>query len=149
MKTIVTENTGNNETFVEIHCRECDANVRKLERHIVSYDERFACRSGDGTMYVQARDVFYFEAIDNRTFLYTADRVYEIGKRLYELESMLNGRDFFRCSKAIIVNVTKIEKLKPELTRNIMAGLYNGESVVISRRYAKAFRELIYSEEPV
>jgi len=66
---------------------------------------------------------------------------------LYELESTLNDKDFFRCSKAIIVNVTKIEKLKPELTRNIMAGLCNGEVIVISRRYVKAFKKLIYLEE--
>ena len=147
MKVFITESKDRAETSVEIHCRECDANVRKLERHISSYDERFACSSASGTVYIQAKDIFYFEAIDNKTFLYTGDRVYEVQKRLYELENVLNDKDFFRCSKAIIVNVTKIEELKPELTRNILASLCNGEVVVISRRYVKAFRNLIYSEE--
>ena len=147
MRVFITENRGNDETLVEIHCRECDANVRKLQRHICSYDERFACSSESGTVYVNAKDIFYFETIDNKTFLYTKDKVYEIQKRLYELEGTLNDKDFFRCSKAIIVNVTKIERLKPELTRNIMAVLSNGEVVVISRRYVKAFKKLIYLEE--
>ena len=147
MKVFVTENTANDGTSVEIHCRECDAGVRKLQRHICSYEERFTCSSESGTVYVSATDIFYFEAIDNKTFLYTRDKVFEIQKRLYELEGFLNDKDFFRCSKAIIVNVTKIEKLKPELTRNILASLCNGEVVVISRRYVKAFRNLIYSEE--
>jgi DNA-binding LytR/AlgR family response regulator len=147
MKVFITESEDLDETSVEIHCRECDAGVRRLERHISSYEERFACSFESGTVYVNAKDIYYFEAIDNKTFLYTRDQVYEVPKRLYELEGMLNDKDFFRCSKAIIVNVTKIERLKPELTRNIMAVLSNGEVVVISRRYVKAFRKLIYLEE--
>ena len=147
MKVFITENEEHDETSVEIHCRECDANVQRLQRHISSYDERFTCSSESGTVYVNAKDIFYFETIDNKTFLYTKDQVYEVQKRLYELESILDDKDFFRCSKAIIVNVTKIEELKPELTRNIMAVLSNGEVVVISRRYVKAFKKLIYLEE--
>ncbi len=147
MKVFITENEEHDETSVEIHCRECDANVQRLQRHISSYDERFTCSSESGTVYVNAKDIFYFETIDNKTFLYTKDKVYEVQKRLYELESILDDKDFFRCSKAIIVNVTKIEELKPELTRNIMAVLSNGEVVVISRRYVKAFKKLIYLEE--
>lgn len=38
---------------------------------------------------------FYFETIDNKTFLYTRDEVYEIRKRLYELENVLNRKGFF------------------------------------------------------
>ena len=147
MKVFIRENRENKETYTEIHCREQDAEVRKLQRYISSYAEKFACRSESGTVYVQANDIFYFETIDNKTFLYTRDEVYEIRKRLYELENVLNRKDFFRCSKAIIVNVTKIEKLRPDMTRNILAELSNGEAVVISRRYVNAFREMIYLEE--
>jgi DNA-binding LytR/AlgR family response regulator len=143
MKVIVTENPENPETFVEIHCRESDAAVRKLQRHISSYEERFICHSEKGAVYIPANDILYFEAVDNKTFLYTRDKSYDIEKRLYELEEMLDDRDFFRCSKAVIINVTKIEKLKPELTRNILATLCNGERVIISRRYARAFKKMI------
>ena len=147
MNVLISESAGNTETSVEIRCRKCDANVRNLQRHILSFDERFACSSEYGTVYIHANDILYFEAVDNKTFLYTKDKSYEIQMRLYELEGRLNDKDFFRCSKAIIVNVTKIEKLKPELTRNILATLSNGEVIVISRRYGKAFKKLIYTEE--
>lgn len=146
MKIFISENAGNAETSVEIHCRKRDAIIRNLQRHILSFDERFACISEFGTVYVHAKDILYFETVDNKTFLYTKDKSYEIQMRLYELEGRLNDKDFFRCSKAIIINVTKIESLKPELTRNILATLCNGEVVVISRRYVKAFRTLIFTE---
>ena len=37
------------------------------------------------TYFVDSLDVFYFESVDNRTFLYTADDVMEVKLRLYEL----------------------------------------------------------------
>ena len=56
---------------------------------------------------------------------------------------MLDGKTFFRCSKSVIVNLNKITKLKPEVTRNILATLTNGEVVVISRRNVKQLKALI------
>ena len=56
---------------------------------------------------------------------------------------MLDKRDFFRCSKSTILNLNKVVKLKPELTRNIMATLTNGETIVVSRRYATELKALI------
>ena len=74
---------------------------------------------------------------------YTPGNVYETDKKLYELEEMLDGKTFFRCSKSVIVNLNKITKLKPEVTRNILATLTNGEVVVISRRNVKQLKALI------
>ena len=81
--------------------------------------------------------------MDKKTFLYTPGNVYETDKKLYELESLLDEKTFFRCSKSVIVNLNKITKLKPEVTRNILATLTNGEVVVISRRNVKQLKALI------
>ena len=69
--------------------------------------------------------------------------VLQTEKRLYELEELLDEKTFFRASKSVIVNLNKITKLKPEVTRNILATLTNGEVIVISRRNVKALKELI------
>jgi DNA-binding LytR/AlgR family response regulator len=75
--------------------------------------------------------------------LYTTGHVLQTEKRLYELEKLLDEKTFFRASKSVIVNLNKITKLKPEVTRNILATLTNGEVIVISRRNVKALKELI------
>jgi DNA-binding LytR/AlgR family response regulator len=64
-------------------------------------------------------------------------------KRLYELEDLLDKRDFFRCSKSTIIHLDKVVKLKPEITRNILATLTNGENIVVSRRYAGELKQLL------
>lgn len=77
------------------------------------------------------------------TFIYTEKKVFGTGKRLYELEELLEDRGFFRCSKSVIMNLSKVVKLKPEITRNILATLVNGEVIVVSRRYATELKRLI------
>lgn len=143
MKVIITKNSEITEVSVEIHCREIDAGITKLNNYISNYDERIRANCEDGTGYIGLNEVLYFESVDNRTFLYTADRVLTTEMKLYELEERLSGNDFFRCSKSVIVNVGKIINLRPDLTRNIMATLVNGEVVVISRRYAAEFKKMI------
>ena len=87
--------------------------------------------------------ILYIESVDKRTFIYTESRVLMTDKRLYELEELLDGKDFFRCSKSTIIHLNKIVKLKPEITRNILATLSNGENIVISRRYAAELKKLL------
>ena len=130
-------------TSVEIHCREVTAETERLERYIRRFDERIMGSAGGQAHNIAVEQILYIEAVDKKTFLYTPNNVYEIDKKLYELETLLDEKTFFRCSKSVIVNLNKITKLKPEVTRNILATLTNGEVVVISRRNVKQLKALI------
>lgn len=130
-------------TAVEIHCREITSETERLERYIRRFDERIIGSSEGQAHTIAVEQILYIEAVDKKTFLYTPGNVYETDKKLYELEEMLDGKTFFRCSKSVIVNLNKITKLKPEVTRNILATLMNGEVVVISRRNVKQLKALI------
>jgi len=130
-------------TAVEIHCREITSETERLERYIRRFDERIIGSSEGQAHTIAVEHILYIEAVDKKTFLYTPGNVYETDKKLYELEEMLDGKTFFRCSKSVIVNLNKITKLKPEVTRNILATLTNGEVVVISRRSVKQLKALI------
>ena len=130
-------------TSVEIHCREVTAETERLERYIRRFDERIMGSAGGQAHNIAVEQILYIEAVDKKTFLYTPNNVYETDKKLYELESLLDEKTFFRCSKSVIVNLNKITKLKPEVTRNILATLTNGEVVVISRRNVKQLKALI------
>lgn len=82
-------------------------------------------------------------SVDNHTFLYTVDDVMEIDQRLYELENILSDKDFVRISKSQIVNINKIQSLKPELNRTILATMCNNEKLSISRKYVKIIRNIL------
>ena len=95
------------------------------------------------TMMCRTDQIYYIESVDKKTFIYTERQTLMSEKRLYELEELLDKRDFFRCSKSVILHLNKVERLKPEITRNILATLVNGERVVVSRRYAPELKKLL------
>ena len=130
-------------TAVEIHCREITSETERLERYIRRFDEHIIGSSEGQALTIALEQILYIEAVDKKTFLYTPNNVYETDKKLYELETVLDEKTFFRCSKSVIVNLNKITRLKPEVTRNILATLTNGEVVVISRRNVKQLKALI------
>lgn len=128
---------------VIIQCRKIDDEVMRLKNHIELFDQKLYAKKDDDYCFVNSAEVLYFEAVDNRTFLYTQEDAMEVKQRLYELEEMLSDKDFIQISKSVIVNVNKISSLKPELNRTILATLCNGEQVYISRKYVQAVKSLL------
>ena len=128
---------------VEIHCREVTTEVSRLKSHIDNYRMGITASAEGATCLVALEDIFYIESVDKKAFIYTKDKVLSTEKKLYELEALLDERNFFRCSKSVIINLSKVVKLKPEITRNILATLENGEVVIISRRYGGELKNLL------
>lgn len=128
---------------VIIECRKADDEVIKLKNHIELFDNKLTARLDDKTFLINPTDALYFESVDDHTFLYTKDNVYEVRHRLYELEELLSDRDFIRISKSQIVNINCIKSLVPELNRSLSATLSNGEILTVSRRYVKPLRILL------
>ena len=89
---------------------------------------------------IHPRDVYYFEAVDHKVFIYCQEKVYESRLKLYELETEYESGDFFRTSKSSILNVAKIESLRPVLYGRYEALLHNGEKVYISRQYVPVLK---------
>lgn len=130
-------------TLVEIHCNEVTCETERLKRYISRFDEKITGTAEGQRFSIDIGEILFIESVDKKTFLYTSRNVYSTEKRLYELEEMLDEKTFFRCSKSVIINLDKIKSLKPEVTRNILATLENGEVVVISRRYVSGLKKLI------
>ena len=90
----------------------------------------------DQTRMVRTDKIYYAESVDKRTYVYTRENCYETKLRLYETEERL-GANFFRCSKALVINLRKIKGVRSEINGRMLAELLNGEEIVISRSYVK------------
>lgn len=128
---------------VIIKCEKANEEVHRLKSHINLFHAKLTAKRNLETVFVELAEVLYFESVDNRTFVYTSDAVMEIKYRLYELENLLPSEDFFRISKAQIVNVNQIKALAPGFNRTLFATMTNGEQVYISRKYAMEMRSAL------
>ncbi len=88
-------------------------------------------------------DIYYFEAVENKVFIYCRDKVYESKQKLYELEQLCENRRFFRCSKSTILNIEKITLVRPSISGRFEAILDNTEKVIISRQYVPQLKSKI------
>ena len=88
-------------------------------------------------------DVYYFEVVEGRSFLYCRKSVFECRQKLYEFEALCGGSMLFRCSKSMILNADKIQYIRPSVSGRFEATLINNETVMISRQYVGALKRLL------
>ena len=73
----------------------------------------------------------------------TAEGVYSVRLRLYELEERLDPRRFVRISNSEIVNLDKVTAVDLSLTGTIRMTLSGTVTAYVSRRYVKKIKETL------
>lgn len=136
MKVDIRKVYSENEERAEIHAVTLTEEILNAADILENNKRSIPVINSEETIMCTLDRVYYFESVDKRTFVYTKDKCYETKYRLYELEEMI-PYDFFRCSKAMIINIKKIASVKAEFNARMRAVLLNGEEVVISRNYVK------------
>lgn len=91
-------------------------------------------------------ELLYAESVEGKTFVYTEKEVYRINHTLQQLEVFLQEECFFRCSKSMIMNISKVAALRSLSSNRIDATMINGEHILISRTYASDFRKRLRGE---
>ena len=73
----------------------------------------------------------------------TAEGVYTVRHRLYELEERLKPFRFVRISHSAIVNLNRVQSLDLKLSGTVRLTLTGGTACYASRRYVKRIREAL------
>lgn len=129
MKIIIEDIGPDEEEEIILRCREVDEAVWRLVNGLKLKKEKLAVRQGEKILQVDPEDIYYFEAVDNRVFLYLETSMYETRLKLYELERRFEGTDFFRVSKSVILNMAKVKNFYPGFNGRFEALMKNGERI--------------------
>lgn len=135
MKILIEDLKDGEEEQIIIRCRDMNENIYRFINTIKSQSETFLGYRDEKIHRVNPKDVYYFETVDNRVFMYCRDSEYELKQKLYEIESQYGESDYLRASKSVIVNLTKIAYINPAYGGRFEACLDNSEKIVISRQY--------------
>ena len=130
-----------NETSLLLTCKELTPEVEKLLSTIRIIDKQLTAKKGDSIYLLDLSQIFYIEALERTTFIYTASDVYESELKLYEIEAQLSQYNFIRVSKNTICSLLKIKSLKSEVDRKIKITMENGYQIIASRMYADELRK--------
>ena len=102
----------------------------------------FGKKDGE-TVSVSPGSILYIESVDDKVFAYTKKEIIRLDGSLTTLLQDLNDDRFFRCSKSMIINIDKVDRLKSLSSNRIDATMESGEHILISRTYASEFRRTL------
>lgn len=141
MKITITEPGEGEEDEIIVRCRHMDQQLLKLIYAVKAGREKITALQDGNYFQVAPEEIYYFETVDNKVFLYLEKEVYETRMKLYELQDIFQGTDFFRASKSCIVNLSKVKRLSPAFNGRFEALMQNGERVIISRQYVPVLKQ--------
>ena len=142
MKITILEKEPGEEDEIIVKCGQLDEKLMLLINQFKSGGKgKMNFYKDSKIVLVEPAEVLYFESVDDKVFAYTKDCVYETKAKLYQLEEELPVSAFFRASKAVIVNLDKIDSLAPVFGGRFEAILENGYKVVVSRNYLNELKE--------
>jgi two-component system, LytTR family, response regulator len=89
-------------------------------------------------------DIYYVEAHEKLTFVYTRREAYVMSMAISEFCSRLPEPLFFRCHRSYCVNLSKIREIEPWFNNTYLVKLRDLDAQVpVSRSKVKAFRQLM------
>lgn len=141
MKITIIEPNLDEEEEVIIKCTHVDESLLNLINGFKMQKYKLSGTKEGKIYFIEPQDVFYFEAVDSKVFLYCKETVLESKLKLYEIESTYAHTDFFRASKSVILNLSKIKHLSPAFSGRFEALLQNGERIIISRQYVPELKK--------
>lgn len=142
MKITIEVAKPGEEDEIIVRCASLDERLLKMIQSLRAED-KLTGYIDDKIVKLPLKEIYYFEAVDNKVFAYTAKETFEIRKKLYEIEQDYEQTDFLRVSKSTIVNVSKIAYVKPIFNGRFEAKLKNDEKIIVSRQYVSSLKKKI------
>ena len=128
---------------VEIRCHEMTEEVREIVAFVKTRQGQLTGMLEGKQFEIAVTDLAYVEAVDNKVFLYTQKQVYETRQKLYELEELLREKYFLRVSKSLLLNLMKVQSIKPAMNGRMLAVLRGGEEIIITRKYVAELKKAL------
>ena len=137
MRLIMCERQDLEIPEVTIAYREMTTSVQRVSEYVQNVERTILCKKDNEEYNICINDIFYFESVDKKVFVYCETAVYGSNYKLYELEEMLSRAGFVRVSKSVLLNLEKLTGIKTLVNSKLEAKLSNGESVCVTRKYLK------------
>ena len=141
MKITIQDIAPGEEEEIIVRCRDLYEALLRMIYELKTRRGKFTVTDNDKIRQIDAGDIYYFEAVDNKVFLYLKQDVFEVRYKLYEIEEGYANTDFFRASKSVIINLAKVKQFAPDFGGRFEAQMRNGERLMVSRQYVPALKK--------
>lgn len=144
IKIEIDENIAEDE--VVIRCSELSDEIKEIQNIIKEklLDKiNITYYKNNTEFYLPLKDILFFQTEDTGVSAHTAEEMYDVKYKLYELEENL-PKCFVRVSKSTILNVNAIYSITRNLTSSSVVEFRNThKKVYVSRHYFKELKKIL------
>jgi Response regulator of the LytR/AlgR family len=130
------------ENRVDVYYQERDAEITELMKFLETA-QVIVGRKDQSIKRIFLQEIYYLEIVDRHCFAYLDHEVFQIeyNLKLFLEKYALCG--FIQIGKSLVVNLHKIDRIKPDLNMRMHLMMENGEELVLNRAYRKNFMECL------
>ena len=116
--------------------------MEKIKKYIVKADEtkKLVAKRGNKIYLIDICDIFYIKADLDEVIIKIKDADAYLRKKIGDMQSVLEGKNFFRVHRSYIVNVDKIKSMQ-SVEQSKLEISFDGidDIVTSSKRWGKRF----------
>ena len=143
MKVEIRIDPGCAEPKIVIHTDRMTDEIQSLVRQLSSPEpDVIPAQSGNGVALLDPEKIIRVYTERQKVCAQTAEGVYPLKFRLYEMEEKLRGHSFVRISSSELVNTKMITGMDFSLTGTIRVTLRGGITTYVSRRHVAGIKKL-------
>lgn len=120
--------------------------IEKIKNRYMIVDKMICFKTEDSTKCVRANDLYFIEALEKKSKIYTSDEIFESNNSLKEVYEILDRDIFYKSSRSNIVNLSKIHCIKPYSKKSLEIGFKDKDwKAYLSKSNQDEFRERLNS----
>jgi DNA-binding LytR/AlgR family response regulator len=123
---------------VHVAVADCSEGATGLKR------QKLAVEQGGKTCVLDTKDIIAVRSLDGHACIYTTEKEFQVSMTLQELQSRLDGEQFFRSHRGFLVNISFIREIIPWFSGTynlILQGLPSLE-IPVSRQQAPKLKKI-------
>lgn len=134
------------ETEIIINAAELTEEIQELITYISNINSTPSQIIGDknNKMYfINIEHIVCIFSKEKYNYVRTKEGIYRIKYKLYELEEILNKKDFIRISNSCIININQVENFDISILGTILVNLKDKSQEAVSKRNIVQIRKLL------
>lgn len=139
---IITRKVENQPLTIIVEYPELDCATQRILGRIEHLETSFVGRSEERSARIFVSEIYYFETVDRKVFLYTRDEIYRFDGSMAQIEEALEHTELVRVSRTCIMNTEHLKEIRQIKNSHLEAVLDNEEKIIVSRKYLPDIKKL-------
>ena len=139
---IITRKVDDQPLTVIIEYPRMDKMTERMIEKVKHMDVHFIGKMGDKSTRIDISDVYYFENVERKVFLYTKKDVFRFDGNMTDIEEMTGNTELVRVSRTCMINTDHLKEIRQIKNSHLEAIMDNDEIVIVSRKYLKDIKNI-------